>query len=104
MSRSTAIFLMDTSNREKWQSFLEPYMVYRAHRIFGLTSFRRPLKGLVHAKKLKLIKHALDALVIQVHDARFMQNPSPIHAQQADRAICYLRDTKDLSIQYCGYA
>ena len=36
--------------------------------------------------------------------ARFMQNPSPIHVQQADRVICYLRDTKDLSIQYCGYA
>ena len=33
-----------------------------------------------------------------------MQNPSPIHAQQADHVICYLRDTKNLSIQYCGYA
>ncbi|KAL1953540.1 hypothetical protein VTO42DRAFT_2617 [Malbranchea cinnamomea] len=30
--------------------------------------------------------------------ARFMTNPSPFHSSEADRLICYLRDTKDLSV------
>ncbi|KAL1952723.1 hypothetical protein VTO42DRAFT_4411 [Malbranchea cinnamomea] len=29
---------------------------------------------------------------------RFMTNPSPFHCSEADRLICYLRDTKDLSV------
>ncbi|KAL1952629.1 hypothetical protein VTO42DRAFT_4592 [Malbranchea cinnamomea] len=32
--------------------------------------------------------------------ARFMQNPSPFHSAEADRVICYLRDSKDLSLVY----
>lgn len=34
--------------------------------------------------------------------ARFMQNPSPFHMDEVNRVICYLRDTKDLSICYDG--
>ncbi|KAL1956601.1 hypothetical protein VTO42DRAFT_7012 [Malbranchea cinnamomea] len=34
--------------------------------------------------------------------ARFMQNPSPFHSAEADRVICYLRDSKDLSLVYDG--
>ncbi|KAL1953149.1 hypothetical protein VTO42DRAFT_3549 [Malbranchea cinnamomea] len=32
--------------------------------------------------------------------ARFMQNPSPFHSAEADRVICYFRDSKDLSLVY----
>jgi hypothetical protein len=36
--------------------------------------------------------------------ARFMQNPSPIHSDQANRVIVYLRDHKNLSIVFDGLA
>ena len=35
--------------------------------------------------------------------ARFLcKNPSPFYSAEADRVICYLRDTKDLSLVYDG--
>lgn len=36
--------------------------------------------------------------------ARFMQNPSPIHSDQVNRVIVYLRDHKNLSIVFDGLA
>ncbi|KAL1952948.1 hypothetical protein VTO42DRAFT_3918 [Malbranchea cinnamomea] len=32
--------------------------------------------------------------------ARFMQNPLPFYSAEADRVICFLRDSKDLSLVY----
>ncbi|EFE32428.1 uncharacterized protein ARB_00613 [Trichophyton benhamiae CBS 112371] len=34
--------------------------------------------------------------------AQSLKNPSRLHLEQVDRLICYLRDTKDLSIEYDG--
>jgi hypothetical protein len=34
--------------------------------------------------------------------AQFLQNPSTRHRAEADRLICYLRDTKHLAIEYSG--
>ena len=36
--------------------------------------------------------------------AQFLQNPSPRHRAEADRLICYLRDSKHLAIEYSGTA
>jgi hypothetical protein len=36
--------------------------------------------------------------------AHFLQNPAPDHEAEANRLICYLRDTKNMAIEYSAIA
>lgn len=63
-----------------------------------IKSFQKRVGSLIYPAFMTRpdIAHAASLL------ARFMQNPSPFHSAEADRVICYLRDTKDLSLVYNG--
>ena len=74
----------------------------------------RPYKGTASEQEIKSYQRRVGSVIYPAfltrpdiaHAAsllpRFMQNPSPFHSSKLDRAICYLRDTKELSIVYDG--
>ena len=73
-----------------------------------------PYEGKATDKEIKSFQHCVGSIMYPACMTRpdiaqavsllahFMQNPSPFHSTEADQVICYLRDTKDLSLVYDG--